>query len=168
MAGPCSSGRISFGSSTWNKHHLIAVVAQRLNGAHDARRVLIEIGEHDHNAAPMQKILEVQQRLVKVCAGMRLRLLQPGQQPVQLALPRGGPDVVAHLIVKDDEAGRIPLIVDGEIEQRGGGKAGIIHLAWPGLAGGVIHRIAGVEQDGELAVGISAIALQVAALGAGK
>ena len=75
--------------------------------------------------------------LAKVGAGARLRLFQAGQQPVQLALPRGGPDVVAHLIVKDNQPGRIPLIVNGKIEKRSRGKAGIVHLARPGLADAV-------------------------------
>src|ERR1700722_1440932 len=87
---------------------------------------------------------------------------------MQLALAGGGPDVVAHFIVKDDEPGRIALVVNSEIEKRGSGKARVVHLAWPRGAGGVIHGIAGGEQYGELAVGIAAIALQVAALGAGK
>ena len=149
--------------------YLVAVVAQRLNRPHDGCGVLIEIGEHDHNATPMEKVLEVKQRLGKVGAGMRLGLLQPSQQAIQLPLSRGGPDIVAYLIVKDNEAGRVPLVVDGEIEKRGGRKAGVIHLAGRlSPARGVVHRIAGVEQDGELAVGIAAIALEIAAFGAGK
>ena len=34
--------------------------------------------------------------------------------------------------------------------------------------GGVVHGVAGVEQDGQQAVGLAAIALQVGALGAGE
>src|ERR1700688_4824276 len=87
---------------------------------------------------------------------------------MQLTLAGGGPDIVAHLIVKNDQSGSVALIVNREIEKRRGGKAGIVHLARPAWHRGVVHGIASVEQDGELAIGISAIALQVAALGAGK
>src|ERR1700680_3948231 len=87
---------------------------------------------------------------------------------MQLTLAGGGPDIVAHLIVKNDQSGCVALIVNREIEKRRGGKAGIVPFAGPAWSCCVVHGIAGVEQDGELAVGISTIALQVAALGAGK
>ena len=86
MAEPLSSGRISCGSSTWKRTTSLPWKRKRLDGAHDGLRILVEIGDHDHDAAPMQEFLKVLQRLGKVGARARLRLLQPREQPLQLAL----------------------------------------------------------------------------------
>ena len=127
---------------------------------------LVEIGnEHDDAAAP-QKLLEMVERLGEIGARARLGLFEAAQQPDELALPRGGPDVVAHLIVEDDQAGGVALVLDGEIKQRSGREARVIHLV-DGV-GRVLHGVAGVEQHGQQAVGFAAIALQVGALGAGE
>ena len=104
------------------------------------------------------------QRLGEIGARARLGLFEAAQQAVQLALARGGADVVAHLVVEDDQAGGVALVLDGQIEERGGEEAGVIHLG--DAVRGVLHGVAGVEQHGQLAVGLAAIALQVGALGA--
>ena len=42
------------------------------------------------------------QRLGKIRASMRLGALQAGEEARELALPRGGPDVLAHFIIEND------------------------------------------------------------------
>src|ERR1017187_9487913 len=85
---------------------------------------------------------------------------------MELSLPRGRPDVIANFIVEYDQARGVTLIVNGEIEQRSGGKARIVHLA--DAVRSVVHGIARVEQHREQAVCLAAIALDAGALGAGK
>ena len=60
------------------KNDLVAVITQWLNGAHNGGGILVKIGEHDDDAAAMQKFLEVQQGLGEVSAGAGLGLLQAG------------------------------------------------------------------------------------------
>src|ERR1035438_7557386 len=84
---------------------------------------------------------------------------------MELALTGGGADVVADLIVEGDEAGGIALSVEGEVEEGGGEVAGVIHFV--DAVGAELHGVAGVEEDGERAVGLAAVALEVHALGAG-
>ena len=97
---------------------------------------------------------------------MRLRLFEAAQQAMQLPLPRGWPDVSANFIVEDDQARRVALILNREIEQRRRSEARVVHLAH-GMRG-KLHRVARVEQHGEDTVGFAAIAFEVGALGAGK
>ena len=83
---------------------------------------------------------------------------------MKLPLPRGRPDVGANFVVKNDQARRVALILNGEIEQRRRREARVIHLA-----DGVrrkFHGVARVQQHGEDAVGFAAVAFQVGALGA--
>src|ERR1700722_20588733 len=106
------------------------------------------------------------QRLGEIRAGVRLRLIEAAEQAVQLPLPRGRPDVGANLIVKDDQARCVALVLNREIEEGRGREARVVHLVY-----GVrrkFHRVAGVKQHGEDAVRFSAIAFEVGALGAGE
>ena len=148
------------------QHDFVAVEAQRLDGPHDVFRRIVKIGnEHDDAAAP-QELLKMFERLGEIGARVRLGLFQAAEQPMQLSLPRGGPDVGANFIVEDDQARGVALILNRQIEKRGRREARVIHLAH-GVRG-ELHGVAGVEQHGEDAVGFAAIALQVGALGAGE
>src|SRR5580692_12944907 len=84
---------------------------------------------------------------------------------MQLALARGRADKAADLVVESNQARGVALAVDREIEERCGEVAGIIHLV-DGV-GAKLHRIAGVEQDGQQAVGFAAKALEIQTLGSG-
>src|SRR5215471_13628080 len=106
-------------------------------------------------------MLKVLERLGKICLRAGGGLFQPGEEPRQLSRTRGGPNVVAHFLVEDDEPGRVALIVNGEIEQRRRKVARVVYFA--GRTGGVLHGVAGVEQDRKLAVSLPAIAFEIAA-----
>ena len=83
----------------------------------------------------------------------------------ELALAGGGLDVVAHIVVEDDHAGGVALLV-GEIGERHGQEPAVVELGDAVRA--VAHGGAGIEHQRELRVGFAAIALQVSALGAGE
>ena len=51
--------------------HFVAAIAQRLDGFDDVLRLLIEIREHDHDAAAVQEILEMDERLDEIGARRR-------------------------------------------------------------------------------------------------
>jgi len=104
--------------------------------------------------------------LAEVRAGARLGELKAAEQPMELALARRRADVVAHFVVEDDQTSGVALILDGEVEERGGGEARVVHFA--DSVRGEVHRIASVEQNCEQAVRFAAIALQVGALRAGE
>src|SRR5207248_11765010 len=105
--------------------NLVAVEAQRLDGANDAFWRLVEIGNDHHQAAPAEKLLKVAHRLAEVGARARLGELESAQEPGELPLARRRPDVVAHLVVEAVETRSVALIVDGKIEERGGDVAGV-------------------------------------------
>ena len=52
---------------------------QRRDGVNDRLRILVEIGDDDGDAAPMQEILKVLERLCKIRARPWLGPLQPGE-----------------------------------------------------------------------------------------
>src|SRR5882757_6870869 len=106
------------------------------------------------------------QRLTKVRSCVRLCLFESREEPRELALPRGWPHILPHLVVEDDQPRRIALVPDREIKKRRRNKSRIVHLLR--RPGRVLHRVAGVEQDYNLAVRLSAIALQIATLCARK
>src|SRR3981189_1224137 len=100
------------------QHHIVAMEAQRLDGAHNLLRLLIEIRDHDRNAASMQQLLEMLQRLTEVRPRSRLRLFQSRKKSRKLALPCRWPYVLPHLIIEDDHPRRIALVSAREIEER--------------------------------------------------
>src|SRR5258708_22477741 len=106
------------------------------------------------------------QRLTKVRPCTRFCLFQSREEPRKLALPCGWPHILPHLIVEDDQPRRIALVPDREIKKRRRNKPCIVHLLWRTRR--VLHRVARVEQDYELAVRLAAISLQVATLCARK
>src|SRR3979411_35232 len=110
----------------------------------------------------MQQLLEMLQRLPDVRPPPWTRLLQSRKKSRKLALPCRWPYVLPHLIIEDDQPGRIALVPDREIEERRRNKPCVVHLLW--RAGRVLHRVARIEQYHELAVRLAAIALQVAPL----
>ena len=73
--------------------------------------LLVEIRDHDHDAAAPQELLKMDERLGEIGARAGLRLLDGVQHAHELALPRGGRDVIAHIVVEDDQAGGVALQV---------------------------------------------------------
>ena len=145
------------------EHDLVAVKTQRLDGPHDVLGVAEEVGDdHDHAAAP-QELPQVIDRLREVGAGARLGELEAAQEPRELSLPHRRPDVVAHVVVEHHEAGRIALAVNREVEERRADVPRVVHLG-DGVRG-VLHGVAGIEQDRQQAVRLAAVAFQVGALG---
>src|SRR5207249_521929 len=63
---------------------LVAVEAQRLDGANDAFGRFIEIGNDHDQAAPAEKLLKVAHRLAEVGARARLGELESAQEPGEL------------------------------------------------------------------------------------
>src|SRR5215469_9768262 len=126
-------------------------------------RLLIEVRDGDGDTSPMQGILKVLKRLGKICLRTRGSLFQSCEEPRQLSRPRGGANVVPYLLVEDDKPCRVALIVNSKIEERRRKVACVVYFA--GRSGGVLHGVAGIEQDRELAVSLPAIALEIAAFG---
>ena len=62
-------------------------------------------------------VLEMDERLGEIRARSRLRLLDGVQQAEELPLPRGGRHVIEHVVVENDEPGRVALHV-GQVAQR--------------------------------------------------
>ena len=89
--------------------HFIAAIAQRLDGLDDDVRVLVEIRHHHHDAAPVQEILEVDERLGEIGVRPDLGLLDGVQQAEKLPLPRGRRDVILHVLIEDDQPGGVAL-----------------------------------------------------------
>src|SRR6516162_6218817 len=141
--------------------HFVAAETQWRDVGHDRFRLLIEVRNDDGDTSPMKGILKVPERLGKICLCARGGLFQPCEEPRQLSRPRRRANVLAHFLVEDDEPGRVPLIVNGEIEERRRKVARVVYFA--GRTGGESHGVAGVEQDRELAVGLPAITFEVAA-----
>ena len=83
----------------------------------------------------------------------------------ELALPAGGRHVVADLVVENDDARRIALLIR-QVGDRCGQISREIELV--DTVRPVRHRCAGIEQQRELRVGLAAIALQIHALGSGE
>ena len=65
----------------------------------------------------MQIILEMDERLGEIRARARLGLLDGVEQAEELPLPGGGRHVVDHVLVENDEPGRVALHV-GQVAQR--------------------------------------------------
>ena len=93
-----------------------------------------------------RKFWKCRRGLRKVRARAGLGALQAGKEPRQLALARRRPNIFTHFVIEDDQSGRVALIVDGEIEKRGSDKARVVHL-FHGRARGVLHGVAGIEQN---------------------
>jgi hypothetical protein len=146
--------------------NLVSVKMERLDGPYDLFGCLVEIGNDENKASTLQELLKMMERLGKIRSSARLGEFESVQEPVDLSLPGGGPNVVPDFVIEDDQPRGVALIVDRQIEQGSGRKARIVHLAY--FARGIVHRIACIEQDRELAVGFSPIPLQISALGAGK
>ena len=118
----------------------------------------------DRGASSPQLRTWIGSGLLKPC-----RILVPGcgsgYEVVELALAGGGPHVVAHFVVEDDEARGVALLLC-EVAERGSQEARIIDFGC--LVRGEAHRGRGVEQQRELGIGLPVVALQIAALGAGE
>src|ERR1035438_9691489 len=98
-------------------------------------------------------------------AECRFGFLDGVEQAEELSLTGGRREVVLHVLIENDQAGGVALPV-GHVAERGGDEAGVIEL---GDAGGPEpHGSGGVEQDEELGIGLSTIAFEVAAVGAGE
>ena len=92
------------------QNHFVAVKAQRRDGVDNGFRILVEIGDHDRDAAPMEEILKMLERLGKIGARARLGLFEAGKQARELSGPRGRANVFADLVVENDQPGRVALI----------------------------------------------------------
>jgi len=138
------------------------VEAQRLDRPDDLFGRFVEVRDENDDSAPPQELLKMVQRLGEIRSGARFRLLESAQQADQLPLPRRRTYVRANFIVKDDQARRVALVLNRQIEQRRRGEPGVVHFIY-GM-GRELHGIAGIEQYGEHAVRLAAIALQVSAL----
>src|SRR5437870_4646534 len=110
------------------QNDLVAVKAQWLDGPNDMFGRFVEVGNDHDEAAPPEEFLKMAHRLAEVRTRARLCELEASEQPRELSLTRRRPDVVAHLVVEDNQAGGIALAVDRQIEERGGDIARIIHL----------------------------------------
>ena len=64
---------------------------------------------HDDDAAAVQEILKMDERLGEIGVRPGFGLLDGVQQPEELSLARGGRDVVHHVFIEDDEPGGIAL-----------------------------------------------------------
>ena len=87
--GSRNFGLISCGSSMWNSTTSLPLIAQRLDGLDDRSGLLVKIGDHHHDAAAVQEILKMHERLGEIGMRARLRLFDGVQQPEQLPLARG-------------------------------------------------------------------------------
>src|ERR1035438_2120221 len=110
------------------QHYLVPVESQWRDITHNGFRILEEIGDHDRNPAPVEKILKVKQGFGKTRARPRLRALQTSEETSKLARPRGWPDVLAHLVVEDNQSSRIALVADGKIKKRCRDEIGRAHV----------------------------------------
>src|SRR5579862_742436 len=146
--------------------NFMPVVAEGLNVIDDGFRLLVEIGDDDGDAASVQEILKVLKRFREIGAGASLGVFESCEEARELAWARGGTNVLANLVVKDDKACGVALIADCKVKERCGDEACVIHFGR--RAGRVLHGVAGVEENGELTVGFSAIPLEIAALSASK
>ena len=86
------------------------------------------------------------------------KLPTASQQTMQLSLAGGWADIVADLVVEDNQPGGIALSMDRQIEERRREVTGIIHFV--DAVGAELHGVAGVEQDGQHRVGFAAEALE--------
>jgi hypothetical protein len=105
-------------------------------------------------------------RLAEIRTRVGLGELETAQQSRQLSLTRRRSNVVPDLVVEHDETRGITLIVNGQVKQRCRDEPRIVHLA--DLMRAVFHRLAGVEQHGQQAVGFPAVPFQICALGSGE
>ena len=112
---------------------IVAAIAQRLHGFDDDFGLLVEIRDHHHDAAPPQELLKMDERLGEIGMRAGLRLLDGVRHAHELALARGGLDVVAHFVVEDDHAGGVALLI-GEIGQRNGQKRAVVQLGDAGAS----------------------------------
>src|ERR1019366_5388762 len=147
------------------QHHFVAAVPQGLDYLDDLLRLLIEVGHYDNDAAPLEKLLEVDEGLGKIRARAPFRLLDGVQDTHQLALPGGWRDVIGHVLIEDDQSRGIPLL-RRHVGERSGEVARIIQFS--DAARSISHGLAGVEQDEQLHVRLALEALQIKALRAGE
>src|SRR5262249_33099874 len=105
-------------------------------------RLFVEVGNDDGDTSPVQGIPKVLERPGKICLRAGGGLFQTGEKPCQLSRPRRRANILAHLLVEDDEPGRVALLVNGEIEERRRKIARVVYFA--GRAGRVLHGVAGV------------------------
>jgi len=104
------------------------VEAQGLDRPDDLFGRFVKVRDENDDSAPPQKLLEMVERLGEIRSSARLRLLESAQQADQLPLPRRRPDVRANFIIKDDQARRVALVLNRQIEQRRRGEPGVVHL----------------------------------------
>src|SRR3974377_930218 len=97
--------------------------------------------------------------------GARFGLLDGVEQAEELSLAGGRRDVILHILIEDNQAGGVALAV-GHVAQRGGYEARVIQFG--DASGPEAHRGGRVEEEEELGIGLSAIALEEAAVGAGE
>ena len=99
------------GVEDMEQHQIVAVESQRRHGVDDDFRLFVEIGDHHHDAAPPVELLEMNERLREIGAGAEFGFFYRVRDAHELALARGGLDVVAHVVVEDDYAGGIALLI---------------------------------------------------------
>jgi len=102
--------------------HALEMIPAHIRAQLDVRQTPIKPEEK-------ARVMEVAHRLAEVGPGAGLSQLEAAHQPRKLSLPRRRPDVIPHFVVEHDEAGRIALIVDGQVEQRGRRVPRVVHLA---------------------------------------
>ena len=112
-----------------------------------------------------RKLWQWKKGLAKSVRRAGLCLLDGMKDARELALAAGGRHEVADLVVENDDARGISLLMR-EIGDRCDEISREIELV--DVVRAIRHRSAGVEQQGELRVGFAAIPLQIHALGAGE
>ena len=145
------------------ENHFIAAVAQRLHRLYDDLGVLVEIRHDHHNAAAVQKILEMDKRLGEVGVGPDCAPSMACSRRKSCPCRVEGCHVILHVLVENDEPGGIALGVR-HVAQRCRHEARVIQLGNPG--GAESHGGGGIQQHEQLGIGFALIPLQEALVGA--
>src|ERR1700742_3648916 len=90
--------------------------------------------------------------VVGSCAG--LGLFKPRKESYKLTLPCRWPHILPHLVVENNQSRSVPLVSDRQIKDRCSDEARVVHLRR--CSGGILHRIAGIEQPRHLATRLAA------------
>ncbi len=147
------------------QHHFVAAIAQRLDHLDDLLRLFVKIRHHDHDAAPLQKLLKMMNGLEKSVREPPSAFSMACRMRISWPCRVDGRDVVGHVLIEDDQAGGVALL-RRQIGQRCGEEARIIEFA--DLARAIRHRRAGIEQNQQLHVRLALEPLQIETLGAGE